>query len=203
MDILCNKCNEIKKRKDLKPETKCYKHNDFLCNYEGKREKKKAKATKHCIICMNEHNIRQEFLHYAFKGTKNQLSGGVSMYDFEDQVVFIVKSNIVITCWAKHVDGEVVDVHYANRKDMGKIVGKGGEMIKKIKSETDTEMGIICNSDYIEIAGEKQNVQRAKSLIDNILYDNGTEAAKLFNQELYKLLKESRNCNKLPIKQLE
>ena len=37
---------------------------------------------------MNERNIRQEFLHYAFKGTKKQLSGGASMYDFEDQVVF-------------------------------------------------------------------------------------------------------------------
>ena len=129
---------------------------------------------------MNERHIRQDFLYYAFKGTKTQLSGGVSMYDFEDQVVFIVKSNIVITCWAKHVDGKVRDVHYANRKDMWKIVGKGGEMIKKIKSETDTEMGIIGDSDYIEIAGKKQSVQRAKSLIDNILYDNGTEAAKLF-----------------------
>ena len=43
MDILCNKCNVIRKRKGLKTIPKSVKHNDFLHNYEGEREKKKQK----------------------------------------------------------------------------------------------------------------------------------------------------------------
>ena len=52
-----------------------------------------------------------------------------------------------------------------------KIIGKGGAQIKKIREETDTKIDLPrenSDSDVITITGRKENVQKARNMIENI-----------------------------------
>ena len=52
-----------------------------------------------------------------------------------------------------------------------KIIGKGGAQIKKIREETDTKIDLPrenSDSDVITITGKKENVEKAKNMIEAI-----------------------------------
>lgn len=52
-----------------------------------------------------------------------------------------------------------------------KIIGKGGVQIKKIREETDTKIDLPREgsaSDVITITGKKENVQKARNMIEAI-----------------------------------
>jgi polyribonucleotide nucleotidyltransferase len=52
-----------------------------------------------------------------------------------------------------------------------KIIGKGGVQIRKIREETDTKIDLPrenSDSDIITITGKKENVEKAKSMIEAI-----------------------------------
>jgi len=52
-----------------------------------------------------------------------------------------------------------------------KIIGKGGAQIRKIRDETDTRIDFPrenTDSDVITITGKKENVEKAKSMIEAI-----------------------------------
>jgi len=52
-----------------------------------------------------------------------------------------------------------------------KIIGKGGAQIRKILDETDTKIDFPrdnSDSDVITITGKKENVEKAKSMIEAI-----------------------------------
>jgi polyribonucleotide nucleotidyltransferase len=52
-----------------------------------------------------------------------------------------------------------------------KIIGKGGAQIRKIREETETKIDLPrenSDSDIITITGRKENVERARSMIEAI-----------------------------------
>jgi len=52
-----------------------------------------------------------------------------------------------------------------------KIIGKGGAQIRKIRDETDTKIDFPrenSDSDVITITGKKENVEKAKNMIETI-----------------------------------
>lgn len=57
-------------------------------------------------------------------------------------------------------------------KDFHKnIIGKGGATIKKIREETDTKIdlpSVVSDSDSIKVTGKKQNVEKARAMIEQI-----------------------------------
>lgn len=57
-------------------------------------------------------------------------------------------------------------------KDFHKnIIGKGGATIKKIRDETDTKIDLpsmVSDSDSIKVTGKRENVERARDMIENI-----------------------------------
>lgn len=68
------------------------------------------------------------------------------------------------------VSGHEAKVHIS--KDVyPKIIGKGGAQIRKIRDETETKIDFPrenSNSDAITITGKKENVEKAKNMIEAI-----------------------------------
>ena len=71
------------------------------------------------------------------------------------------------------VDNYQAEVHIFKQFHKN-VIGKGGGTIRKIRNETDTKIDLpneMSDSDVITITGKKENVDKAKAMVEAIQRD--------------------------------